>query len=366
MNVTRKIIGACLIAFFGLPLLFGITWAVGLIRASLSPEFLTDLPQKVIADLPQSADEFFRAAQDERSISDANTRAWFQAAAKTGISPRDLLEKTGLQDWLRGELSGSLRQVGMVLRGERRPAPIAIDMRPLKAALLHSEFDKFLDATLANLPPCDDRGKAAWTELGNRTLDLHDLPACRPEGTAARDALIAARARAVEKMDDQVEIFEGVSRFPVLPFGFARSITFLSFFLFLIPAAFIFLGSAIADSSPRGFLQWSGGSILAGGVPALILAIAARSAALWGLRDGAWAWNSHWNSDLAALVFDRLSAIPETIVQHLLSPVVSAAAVVCVVGIVLLALSATARGKTPAAPPAGAPAAPVPPLPPKA
>jgi len=368
MDVTRKIIGAILIAFFGLPLLFGITWAVGLIRATLSPEFMTDLPRKIIAELPRTADDFFQAALDERSISDVNTRIWFQAAAKTGISPRDLLERTGLQAWLGGELSESLRQVGMVLRGERRAAPIAIDVRPLKAALLHPEFDRFLEATLANLPACDDAGRRAWAGLDGRSLDLRDLPACRPEGTAARDILLAARTRALRGMKDQVEIFEGVSRLPRLPFGFSRTITFLSYFLFLLPAAFIFLGAAIADSSPRGFLRWSGGSILAGGIPALVLALAAKSAALWALRDGGWWWGRHGNSELGAYMLERMRSIPESVVGQLLSPVVAAAAVICVVGIVLLALAATARGKTPKAParPAAAPPVPSAPLPPQA
>ena len=51
-----------------------------------------------------------------------------------------------------GELSGSLREIGQILRGERRPRPVAIDLRPLKAALLSPEVDRFLEATLNNLP----------------------------------------------------------------------------------------------------------------------------------------------------------------------------------------------------------------------
>ncbi len=100
MNTARRLIGLLLIIFLGLPTLFGIIWAVGMIQASVSAEFLTDLPREIIADIPDKADEIFREAQDERVIIDDNTRAWFQAAAKTGISPRDLMEKTGLLEWL--------------------------------------------------------------------------------------------------------------------------------------------------------------------------------------------------------------------------------------------------------------------------
>ena len=52
MDAVRKIIGLVLIVFFGLPILFGMIWAVGLIKATVSPEFLTDLPRQVIAEVP--------------------------------------------------------------------------------------------------------------------------------------------------------------------------------------------------------------------------------------------------------------------------------------------------------------------------
>ncbi len=46
------------------------------------------------------------------------------------------MEKTGLSIWMEGELSDSLRQIGMMLRGERRIRAIVINLRPLKEALL--------------------------------------------------------------------------------------------------------------------------------------------------------------------------------------------------------------------------------------
>jgi hypothetical protein len=52
MDTARRLIGLLLIVFLGLPTLFGIIWAVGMIKASVSAEFLTDLPREIIADLP--------------------------------------------------------------------------------------------------------------------------------------------------------------------------------------------------------------------------------------------------------------------------------------------------------------------------
>jgi hypothetical protein len=52
MNAARKTIGALIIIIFGLPTLFAMIWAVGLIRATVSPEFMSDLPREIIAEVP--------------------------------------------------------------------------------------------------------------------------------------------------------------------------------------------------------------------------------------------------------------------------------------------------------------------------
>lgn len=343
MHIARRFIGLILIVFFGLPTLFGIIWAVGMIKASVSPEFLTELPRKIIADIPETADEIFKEAQDEQYIGDSGTRAWFQAAAKTGISPRELMDKTGLMEWMSGELSDSLKQIGRVLRGERRPRPIAIDLRPLKEALLHPEVDLFLEKTLQNLPPCDERGQKAWSDLVTAGVRHHEIPACQPDPAMAKQVLREARARAANDMDNEFEVMEGVHNFPFLPLGLSRTITLLSYFLFFIPAAFIFLGALIAASSAAGFCRWSGASILVGGIPALLLSLFAKYVSLWAIQAAPFSWHDRWTSDLGDLVFDKVRWIPERIIDQLFSPVVWVALFVCLVGAVLIALSFSMR-----------------------
>jgi hypothetical protein len=346
MNAVRKIIGLILIVFFGLPLLFGMIWAVGLIRATVSPEFLTDLPRQIITEIPAKADEIFRDAQSEQFITDNGTRTWFQAAAKTGISPKELMEKSGLLEWMSGELSGSLRQIGQVLRGERRPRPIVINLRPLKEALLSPEVDRFLEATLNNLPACDEQGQKTWKEIADFGPNHRELPACRPDLPVAKQALLEARARAVGDINSEVKVFEDAYHFPVFPLGLSHTITLLSYLLFLIPAVFIFLGAVIADSSPAGFLRWSGVSIFAGGIPALLLALAVKYFSLWAIGGGAFYWHDHWTSELGDLVFDKLKGIPERIVDQLFSPVIMVAVIICIAGVVLFALSYSVRNRS--------------------
>jgi hypothetical protein len=244
--------------------------------------------------------------------------------------------------WMQDEVSDSLREFGLVLRGERRPRPIAIDLRPLKTALLHPEVDRVLEATLQQLPPCDEQGMKAWAELAESSL-RHSLPACSPDPAVAKAALLRARTELVADIDDEVEVIEKAYHFPVVPFGFSRMITFLSYFLFLIPAAFIFLGAIVGATSPAGIFRWSGISVLAGSLPALILALATKFVSLWAIKAWPYGWDDAWPTELGDLAMDKLSWIPMRVIEQLFTPVVGVAAIVCVIGVVLYALSYTVR-----------------------
>jgi len=342
----RKFIGAFLILFIAIPILFGVTWVVGLVKASVSPGFLTELPREIIDKIPASVDEIFQAAQNQPRPADPVIRAWFQAAAKTGITPHELMEKTGLLGWMRGELSGSLRQIGEVLRGESPIRSISIDLRPLKNALLHPEMDKYLEGTLANLPLCDAEGLKAWQARAAGFDSQLDLPPCRPDLVLAKDILLSERTRAVRNMDDSVQVLEDIRPFPFDRFGITRTVILTSYLLFLIPAIIILLSVLIATPSPAGRLRWAGISILAGGVPALVLAFGIKKFTFWALGSGYFSWHTTWTTDFGRLVMDKLRWIPLQITDRLFSPVVGVAAVVAVVGVVLLALSASARSKT--------------------
>lgn len=343
MNAVRKIIGVVLIVFFGLPILFGAIWAVGLIRATVSPRFLSDMPRQVISEIPGKADEIFRDAQSAQFIQDPNTRAWFAAAAKTGTTPSQLLEKTGLLSWMDAQLSESLRQIGNVLRGERPAEPIVIDLRPLKKSLFSPEVDAFLLATVNNLPPCDQSGQDAWARVAVAGPAHTQLPACRPEATVAESDFHEALTATSARIPDEVTVFHDARHFPVFPLGLSRTISLLSYILFLVPAIFIFLGAVIADSSTQGFLRWSGVSVFIGGLPALVLALSAKYFSLWALGGGAMGWHTGRTSELAGLVMDKTRDIPERLIGQLLSPVVMVALFVCLAGVVLFAVSFSVR-----------------------
>ncbi len=344
MIAVRKIIAILIIGFIGLPILFGVIWVVGLTKATVSSEFISDLPQEIIREIPDLAEEIFEEGQNERVIRDENTRAWFRAAAAAGISPKQLMEDIGLLDWLEYELSDSLDEVGEILRGERRPRPVTIDLRPLKDILMRDEIDQYLMRVLEKLPPCDEQEERQWIQIGRWGLDDRHLPACRPDLEVAREALMEWRMDAVADMDNEVEIFEDVE---FIPFGFSRALPVLSSFLFVFPALFIFIGSLIAATSPAGFFRWSGISTFIGALPALLLAFFVKYVSLWGLRFAPFyssEWDT-WSPELHDLVFDKMSWIPMRIIDQLFSPVVTVAGLVCVLGIVLFAISLMVRSK---------------------
>jgi len=340
MVVMRKILGALIILVFALPTLFGIIWAVGLTNAAVSPEFISDIPQQIIEETPVLLEEIFRDAQDRDFVSDENTRRWFRTAAEVGVSPRKLMEETGLQEWMKNELSASLVKVGDILRGERRARTIAIDLVPLKAALRHEAIDQYLEEILDRLPPCNEDEMDEWMEAYDRDINWFELPACRPDIDLALSVFRAERLRMLEDMDDEIEIFEGV-RYPSL--GISRSVTLFSYGIFLIPALFLFAGAIIAATSQASFCRWFGISTIVASLPVLGLALLIRHLTSWGLKVSPF-WESGM-SDLEELVLEKIVWIPDLVVGHLFDEVVALAGTVCVIGLVIFALSFVVRGE---------------------
>ncbi|MEW5900104.1 MAG: hypothetical protein AB1715_01435 [Acidobacteriota bacterium] len=359
MRTARKIIGFLIIAFIGLPILFGIIWAVGLTRASVSPEFVSDLPREIIDEVPDLAESIFTAAQDPLLVRDENVRAWLAAAAKAGVTPKKFLGETGLLDWLQNEIAASLDQVGEVLRGERRPRTIVFDLRPLKNILSREDIDKYFLRILENLPACDEEQTTAWIRASEWRRGIENLPACRPDLEAAKLILPVVRGQAVADIPDEVEAFEDV-RF--LPFNIPQTITLLSYGLFLIPALFILIGALIAAHSKSNFLRWSGVSVFLGALPALLLSLFAKHISLWALKFAPFSYGDSWGRgftpELQELILDKAGWIAMEIIDKLFSPVVAVAAIVCVIGIVLFALSfAVEDGRQKRIVPAGRPQA---------
>jgi len=343
MNPLRIVIGLLIIIFIGLPILFGVVWVVGVTKAAVSPEFISDLPREIIDDVPDLIEEVFEEAQDEDVITNDDTRKWFEAAAKVGISPRELMRRIGLLDWLENELSETLYEVGEILRGKRRPRTVVFDLAGLRDTFSHEELVQYIKTLIQNLPPCDDEEEEAWEEAEVWEKELFSLPPCRPDYLLLERIIQSELDQIAEDMPDDIEILEDV-RF--VPFGISRTVTFLSYSLFIIPVIFIFVGALIAATSVSSFFRWSGVSIFIGGLLPLLLALFVMNITPLAIKLAPYSWwTDTWTTDLQELIVEKTLWIHIRIVDHLISPVATVAGGFCIIGIVLFVISFLVRGK---------------------
>ena len=344
MKAGRIIIGFLIIVFIGLPLLLGTIWTVGVTKGVVSPDFVSELPQEIISEAPDLVDRIFDEAKDEDIIGDSNTRAWFEAAAETGVKPSDVFREIGLLGWFENEVSGVLDNVADVLSGKKRARPMTLDLRPLRSALEHPALDRYIRDVLNRLPVCDESGEERWMRALNRDLEDVEIPACRPDVAITSDILDVVRNHLIEgDMEDSVEIFSDMR---VPHFGIAKTVQLLSYGLFFLPVLFLLIGSLIAGQSSSSVLKWGGGSLLFGGLISLGLAYFVKNISTLALTFHPFTYESSWANDLDMLIYEKIEWIPSSILDHVFSPVVQISGIICVIGLIIFAISFTMRSQT--------------------
>lgn len=349
MSGCRKFVGVIVIAFIGIPILMGIIWAVGVTRAVVSPEFLSELPREIIAKIPTLLDETLEAVDQEGAVKDREARTWVRAIADTHTSPKELLKQIGVMDWLQNELSNALEDIGKILRGEKRPQPIMLNMRPLKHALVHRDVIPYLKEVLEKLPPCSDLQTEEWVNAIMRGRAVDELPPCRPpELDKAVELLRLELEEAVADIPDEVNMFEVEKRYFFRDSGLdiARTVVSMTYILFLIPLLFIGLGALIGATSGIGILRWIGWSTLIGGGLTFVLSRFTDKLVTWGVGIGPIPYyDIDYSFPMAEVVFDKAGDIALVVVNHLLTAVNSVSGTISIIGIVLIALSYLATGK---------------------
>ena len=339
MNQARTVFGLLIMIFFAVPILFGIIWAVGFTQAAVSPKTLAELPGEVIAEIPELLDGMLLAARDENSDMDYDTRTWLNAVAGVGATPKEVLKETGLNDWLEKELTVSLAAIGDILNGKSTARNVWLDMRPLKAAFGHPAMERWLTQVLEKLPACSSGQSEAWERI-LRSEGIDDaLPPCRPSTTEGISMAAAIREHVTRDIPDQVNILEN-AHFPHGRFNIAKTVTSFTYLLFLIPAGFIVLGALVGARSKSHFFRWSGAATMAGGGLVLALSSLVKGVIPWALRIGPLDYPSrwtHWHETLA----DHVGGLALVVSRHFMSPVITVAGAVCIVGLLLFAFSFT-------------------------
>jgi hypothetical protein len=288
-------------------------------------------------------DEVLEEVDREDLVDDPNGRAWVRAVVEADTSFKELLGKTGLLDWMENELSGSLKQMGEMLRGEIPVKTIVLNLRPLKQALRHEAIKEYLVDLLKNLPPCDDDQLEEWVEAAANPRDLEDLPACRPTDLeSAAQAINFVQDHEIEDIPDEVNIFEHTPSFPKRV-DLIQGVLSFTYLLFLIPAFFIVIASLIGGTTKSGFFRWMGISTLIGGILAFALSSLLKHAVPWGIGIVP---EAHGITPFEEVMVGKVGDIGILVIEQILSGVNSVAGVVCLIGIVLFAFSFLLTGET--------------------
>lgn len=258
MNIIRKIIGLFIIFCIGIPVLIGIIWTAGISNAALSPEFYIEVPKKIIQETPALLDELINEMKDDWRISDPNTKQWLEALAKNDIKILDVINQSGIKEWLENEVAYKTGLIGEMLKGEISIQEIRLDLIPLKEALRSPIVREYIVNTLKNLPECANEQLEEWAEAISFPKGLFDLPACQPtEPEKAIMALAMFDDLKIDDIPDSVPMVENPDdkdlRFLPLRINIFKLTMFFIYLLFIFPIGVIFTGALIAGDKSRWF-----------------------------------------------------------------------------------------------------------------
>jgi len=342
MSGIRKTIALFLIIFVGIPVLLGIIWSVGVTRAVVSHEFMSELPMEIIERVPDMVDEIMEAVEREDVITDEEERIWFKAISEVKTTPRELMEKIGFLPWLKNELSQSLEDIGKILRGEMRPRPILLNMRPLKEALKHEGIDRYIREILQKLPTCTPGQTEEWFSsnlYGDTWWDA--LPPCVPTDVEqAAKVMRDVMLKEIDEIPDEVNMLKLERKFYFRDstIDITKLVVSLTFLLFLIPALILGLSALIATSNGASMLRWFGYPALIGGALSFGLSKFAEGAMQWGVDLMPFSY-TYSMTHFEEFILEKTSDIALLVMDHLFTAVNSVSGIVCIIGVILIALS---------------------------
>lgn len=346
MSGFRITLGGLFLMFVATPMFMAVIWATGVTQAIFGDQFLAGIHDTVIVEIPGLVDDAWLAAQEPGAVADPNAKAWVDAIARTGQSPRQFLEAMGIFHWLKEELGGTIDAVGETLRGQRQPETVFLDLEPLKSALASKEARLYFQAILNELPLCDATQRTQW-----KALALHnkkeDLPACNPGPKIPAGAVDLVMLRATD-IPDRVPVFENAR----LPSG-ADTLSVagkLVCFAFIAPILCLLLGGALVGVSRPAFLGWTGATLLIGGGIPLLTTSFVQELVSQAMRMDPGRWTTlsktpFWTSKASHALSLRIADVFDAVVGQLFAPVETIAMVVTGIGLVLVVMAFLAPGK---------------------
>jgi len=219
-----------------------------------------------------------------------------------------------------------------------------LNMKPLKDAILHDSVTSYMKSIIKNLPECSGTDIEDWKRIAFRSdwsdgFDLDEFPSCRPAGLEITDDLIKMfQLRAVEEMPEHVEILDDWVDLP-RGWNFTKTISTVTYALFIFPALLIFLGSLIAATSKASFFRWSGVTTMIGGLLAYGLSSLLEN--LIPISEFSFRYDlaRSVSTRFEELVILKIGNLFEMFLNSLFSPAAKLGGTIAIIGLILFALS---------------------------
>jgi hypothetical protein len=161
----------------------------------------------------------------------------------------------------------------------------------------------------------------------------------------AVEILRAAWIEEVDEIPDEVDLIEADEWdfYPRSGINVTHLVVSLTYLLFFIPAVILLVAALIGASSGSGIIRWVGISTLIGGALAFGLSKLVGKLVQWGIGVGPIGY-SYSDVDfpfeeVGEIFVEKMGDIILLVIDHLFSAVNTVAGTVCIVGIVLIALS---------------------------
>lgn len=339
MNPLRKILGFFIAVIVGVPILFGTIVAIGITNAAISPEFLSEMPEELIEKLPATLDQLYTETKSEDFIDGKEYSYWLDAMKKVDRSPSEIIEKSGMMDWIKGELTSDLKQLGEVLRGDLPPENIIMDMTLLKKSILSPYVSSYIQEVILKLPECSESSTEKWKQL-IFSSDSEFFPKCRPRGLEITPEIVMQiQQRIIEDIPMKVTILEGSEYFP-RNINIPKFISTATYFLFIFPLIFILLGSLIAAKNTGSFLRWSGISVMIGGISAYAFGNLLNNIIPISNRLGPnFNFTNHFSSHYSNILSGKIVEFSDVILKQLFNPVSHLGGIIAIIGLIVFSLS---------------------------
>lgn len=164
----------------GIPLLAGAIGATALVLAFINPKTVTTLASSLFRESDVIFGETYAIVATPGVVKDPNNIAWVQAFEKTSPDPVSFLKGQGLFTYLETETASVGAQLIALTQKKSTASPqLTVAINYFKKLIISQDTQDYVLKVLRNLPPCDEKGTAAWEFFIANNMEV-PAPGCQP------------------------------------------------------------------------------------------------------------------------------------------------------------------------------------------